>query len=194
MSTKITIDIISFDTKTPSKAVFSITPSANKPPKQINSEINYLQNPPDVWASKVTITASPPDPRIFDSQFTSKLTNASDAVNSTITGKYVSNGTINCTISPDPNNKTGAIVKNNNTKESLPLKQLDQNSFTLGGLIFRSEYGKNRFIITYNRIDELNALAAAMSGSVFNGSSSNTQDVMAGHLACILGQFRTLFP
>jgi hypothetical protein len=54
--------------------------------------------------------------------------------------------------------------------------------------------GNNLFTISYGGTNELNGLATAFAGSIFNGSPTDDQDVMAAHLSNILSQFSRLYP
>ena len=164
----------------------------------MNSTIYFDRNPPNLlWESVIHIP--PPQgstvaSRTFLNAFQSIEDVSNNAVDTIIRPSGLSVISGRCRL--DPNNSTTELIR----IQPLTFDYILDNSipnqirFTNANMIFNCLNGTNAFIISYGGTNELNGLATAFVGSIFNGSSTDDQDVMAAHLSNILSQFSRVYP
>ena len=204
MSTTIEIILLSYyndetNTSTASFNVTQITPIRGSTVNMI-STIYFDRNPPNLlWESVIHIP--PPQgstvaPRTFFNAFTSIEDVSNNEVDTIIIPSGLSLISGRCRL--DPNNSTTELIRIQN--QSFTFEYILNNSipneitFRNANMRFNCLNGTNLFRISYGGTNELNGLATAFVGSIFNGSSTDDQDVVAAHLSNILSQFSRVYP
>lgn len=184
-----------------SAANFNVTQTSPTRGSTVNmsSIIFFDRNPPNLlWESVIHIPPPPQDstvaPRTFFNAITSREDVSNNEVDTSITpfsSPQISPIFGRCRL--DPNNPTNELI-NIGPEYILDNSIPNQITFRNAFMIFRCLNGTNLFTISYNGRNELNGLATAFAGSIFNGSPTDDQDVMAAHLSNILSQFSRVYP